>query len=63
MLQFESAISRPRPLFMISVLALTRITCGSEQMAAESKHSPAQQYLELLIGQWFLAEKWRFLYV
>lgn len=26
------------------------ITCGLEQMAAESQHSPAQQYLGSLIG-------------
>lgn len=35
---------------MSLVLALTSITCGSEQMAAESLHSTAQHYLKPPIG-------------
>lgn len=49
-LQFYSAISRTKLPYMSSVLALTYITYGFEQMAAESKLSSAQQYLGPLIG-------------
>lgn len=51
---FRSVISRTQLLYMSSWLALIFVTCGSGQMAAVSKHWPAQRLWAALIG-WCLS--------